>query len=534
MTYSNKTFGSPLPRPRPHKPTEQQFIQAAAEQRKQSAALELFAEQGANSKEERIQRGLADPFFFYATYLPHFFGNDKADWHDEYVGDLQLTDQLLAVTAQRDGAKSTILFAEIVRWICYRKHKLIIYRLDSLEKAEFYTERILIEFQHNPRLRHDFGALVTKDASRRDFVCSDPKTHATITRIVAFGAGMSLRGFINENTRPDVIINEDLQDRDSAESEKRTNKEIRRLLHDARPALTVTGWKFIVIGNIICSNSLMDRLLDPKQYKAFLKRRYSAEYTDEFGVRHSTWNSRYPLSQLDKVRFEIGDDAYEVEFLCRTVEVGSIFKAKRDIHRWSSLPVEIDYSQVLVQVDPALSGFNDDTALGVLVNYFHDLDRPDYGTWCDENGEPFGEGTYTILLAVYCRQAGIDETITASYEYYEQYHGTDFHIDGSVDKEIVFERFFGAYEVKTGKRLPIIYDKFLTSKEARIKALQPLMQRRRVLLPPGDSEDVKNLIRQLTRFGKSGERDDGPDMLAAAVENLDPEYGLGRTEVYIL
>jgi hypothetical protein len=30
------------------------------------------------------------------------------------------------------------------------------------------------------------------------------------------------------------------------------------------------------------------------------------------------------------------------------------------------------------------------------------------------------------------------------------------------------------------------------------------------------------------------EHDDAPDMIAAAVENLDPQYGSGRTEVYVL
>lgn len=515
--------------------TEEEFLKAAQEQIKELSVLDMFSDSDAESKEERITRGSSDPFFFYRTYFPHFFKDEQADWHPEFVGDLQRSDEMLAVTAERGGAKSTIIFAELIRWVVYRKHRLIVYRLDSLDKAEYYTQRILIEFQHNERLRHDFGSMVTSDSARSDFVCFDPKTKRTVTRIVAFGTSMSLRGFINEDTRPDVIISEDLQDRDSAESEKRTEKELRRLLRDARPALVPRGWKFIVVGNIICSGSLMDELLHPKKYKAFVKRRYPAEYTDQFGVRHSTWIARFPVELLDKIKADIGDDAYEVEYLCKAVEVGNVFKPKRDIHRYRELPKEIDLTGiVLVQVDPALSGTNDYTAIGVFVSYTHDINRSDYNIWCDDEGKTFGEGLYTLLLDVFCRQVGIDDTIEASYEHFHRWDATEFHCDGSVDKEIVFERFFSQYEVKTGKRLPIIFDKFLVSKDARIKALQPLMQRRRVLFPPGNGEDMLTVIRQLSRYGKNGEHDDAPDMIAAGVENLDPEYGVGKTEVYIL
>ncbi len=506
----------------------------AADHLKALDAVTLFST-SKEEQQERIKRGASDPMFFYKTYFPHAFSNECADWHPEFINDLQLTDQMLAITAQRGGAKSTYIFGEVMRWICYRMHRFIIYRLDSLSKAEHYTQRILLEFQHNERLRHDFGELVSANAACGDFVCRDPETKRTITRVVAFGANMSLRGYIDQETRPDVIINEDLQDRDASESEVRTEKELRRLLRDARPALVPSGWKFIVAGNIICTGSLMDILLHPDKHKSFIKRRYPAEYKDENGVRHSTWNDRFPLELLDKIQVDLGDVAYEVEFLCNAVEVGTVFKYKRDIHRYATLPQEIDLSSVvLIQVDPALSGTNDFTALGVFVAYEHTINRPDYNTWVDEKGVPFPEGIYTILLDVFCRQVGIDETIEACYAYYNQWQATELHCDGSVDKEIVFERFFAQYEVKTGVRLPLIFDKFTLSKDARIKVIQPFLQRRKILFPPHDSEDLKTLITQLTRYGKNGEHDDGPDMLAAAVENLDAEQVGGKINVYTI
>src|SRR5262249_44518238 len=159
----------------------------------------------------------------------------------------------------------------------------VIYRLDTYDKALSYTGRILLEFQHNKRLRHDFGELIGKEAAVGDFTLRDPYTQSTVSRIVAFGANMSLRGFVNENDRPDVIINEDLQGREAAESAKRTDKDLRELLNDAYPSLASRNCKFVVAGNIICKNSLMDRLLSKHQHRMFTKRKYPAEYSDTNG-----------------------------------------------------------------------------------------------------------------------------------------------------------------------------------------------------------------------------------------------------------
>jgi predicted phage terminase large subunit-like protein len=279
----------------------------------------------------------------------------------------------------------------------------------------------------------------------------------------------------------------------------------------------------------------MDILLSDKLHTNFIKRRYPAEYIDEHGKRKSTWEARFPIELLDKIKADIGDDAYEVEFLCQAVEVGNVFQPKRDIHFYRDLPVEISLTyQVLVQCDPALSGTNDYTAIGVFIPYIHDRERVDFGKWCDNDGVPFGEGSYSIIIALFCRQAGIDETIQACYDLFDQFNGTEFHCDGSVDKEIVFDRFFSQFEAQTGKRLPVKFDKFQTSKDARIKALQPHMQRKRVLFPPHESDDVLTAIKQLTRYGKSREHDDAPDMIAAAVENLDPNRGFGKVGMYII
>lgn len=517
--------------------TDADFKKAADQQVQLLSALALFVDVDASSKDERIRKSITDPSFFNEVYLPHYFSDEPADFHPELIEALTKYDEMVACTAFRGGAKSTHIFGEIIREACLHDNlevffRFLVYQLDSLDKAEMYTQRILVELQHNERIKADFGLRVSMDASRRDFIITDPDTHRRLARIVAFGAGQSMRGLVNEETRPDWIISEDLQDRESAESEKRTKKLIRILLNDNRPALVPKRYRFTVVGNVICAGSLMDELLHPKKHLAFIKLRYAAITFDKAGVRHATWASRFSLTELDKIREQIGDVAFLAEFMCEPVEQDGYYQEKRDIHHWKFLPRDLKYiGLAIMQVDPSFSETGDCTAIGIGIEYTHTPDSPDYGEWTDANGKKLGEGSYILILDIYNRQNTIDELIDKTYELQKKYDCPVIHVDGSVEQEIVFDKFFSQRE-KTDGRLPIVWQDFHESKDLRIRGLQPYMQRRRLLFPPRTSDDVNTTILQFLRYGKASVADDGPDMLAALVDNIDAgATGTGNVEL---
>lgn len=506
--------------------TEAAFKRAADSQIRLLSALALFTDVEAKTKEERIAKSIADPFFFFRTYLPHYFADVAAPFHTELQQAIATYDEMQAITAFRGGAKSTIVFAEIIREVCLHNKldtffRFLVYQLDSLDKAEMYTQRILIELLYNERIKADFGTRVSRDAARGNFVCFDPETHRTLCRIVAFGAGMSMRGLVTEDTRPDWIISEDLQDRESAESDRRTKKLLRILLNDNRPALVPKRWRFTVIGNVICSGSVMDVLLDPLKHKGFRKLRYAACVVTPEGKLVSAWPSRFPMDVLDKLKEDIGDIAWLAEMMCQPVEQGGYYDEKRDIHHWMTLPRDlVSEGNTIVQVDPSFSEQGDCVAIGAVTPYTHTKDASDWNKWCDAKGKVFGEGKYSIVRRLFNRQCTIDTMILTVYEFFREFNPVSIYIDGSVEQEIVFERFFAEYEKKYG-RLPIIWQDFHESKDLRIRSLQPYMQRRRVPLPPNTNEDVNATVVQFLRYGKPKVPDDGPDMLAAAVENTN-------------
>lgn len=504
--------------------TDADFRKAAQEQIAELNALAMFADTDTTSSADRITRCAADPEFFKRTYLPHYFADAPADFHAELARDLTARNQLTAITAFRGGAKSTQVFGQVLYECCMNSvidaFKFLVYVLDSHDKAMMYTQRILLELQHNERIKTDFGMRVSKEASMGDFIIFDPVSKKRLARIVAFGAGMSMRGLVNEETRPDWIICEDLQDRESAESEKRTKKLLRIVLGDNRGALVPTGYRMTIIGNIICSGSMMDQLLDPKKHPSFVKRNYPALITDSEGIRRSTWQSRFPLHLLDQMRIDMGDVLFLAEMMCQPVEQDGYFSERRDIHHWKELPRQIDLTGCIMQVDPSFSAHGDCTAIGVAVRYEHHAERSDFTTWCDDEGNIFGAGIYDIFIEIYNRQNTIDEFLQKLFELYQKYLPLKIYIDGSVEQEIVFGRFIGEYELRSKISLPIVWQDFTESKDLRIRGVQPYMQRRRVLLPPRSSEDVSATVLQFLRYGKSAVPDDGPDMIAAAVENL--------------
>jgi len=62
-----------------------------------------------SERSERVERSKVDPFFFYKTYLPHYFQNKPAQFHYDLVKLFEQShdNTLLVICAPRGAAKST-------------------------------------------------------------------------------------------------------------------------------------------------------------------------------------------------------------------------------------------------------------------------------------------------------------------------------------------------------------------------------------------------------------------------------------------
>jgi len=513
----------PLP-----KLTERDYENAKLEQIEKIRSITRFA--GTDGDPEvRKRKAMEDDFYFARTYLKHVFESPtQAEFHKEMAEDMELREVPVLLTASRDHAKSTIAFMKMLKWIIYGQDPFIVYVMDSKDLAEAYTQRVLVELQENPRIIQDFGRLVPATAARGNFETlyreQDPlgnPIECSKSRVIAWGDGMSMRGLISGGTRPSTIICEDLQDRQKAESEQQTKKTINLIKGDYLPALRAKNWRFIVIGNIICANSLIDQGL--KTFKGWIKKKFPAIVYDEAGNARAVWPEQWSLERLEKRKQEIGEHHFLVEYMCEAVEVEGVFKLKWfKFYKEDELPSDVDTSRIVVQCDPSWSDVGDNKAMFVMVRFPYSINSKAWGKWKDANGIPMPEGVYDIILQPFNRQCSLDEMIERIYGWNTKWKPQIIAVDGTYSQKVILKREFARAALKYGRLNNLKFTELSTSKKDRILALEPIIQQGYLLFPINDNEDMNTTLMQFTRYDEGKNvKDDGPDAIAAGIDTLN-------------
>lgn len=480
--------------------------------------VSLFESDIEADKQWRIDQCRDDYQEFQRTYFSHYLEVEDAPMHGEVIEACQIEEKPVRIVMPRGFGKSTKVSFIFVLWcIVYRKKKFGVLMMESWDKAEMQTWRILLELKHNPRLFHDFGQLVKVDASRSDF------TTLSGFRLVALGAGMSARGLVNGPHRPDLFICDDIESRALARNPRRVEQLIDIILADYLNCMCDDGWTFILVGTIICRGSTMDQLGENEEFKHLF---FQAEVTLPDGTRDSAWPEKVSYKKLQQMRAIIGETRYAAEKMNEPMETEGSFNEKWFRH-YNHLPEGITLSDSIIVQDPSYTATGDNKATFVLNLYQHTNMKP---VWKDSHGAAFPEGEYVIILEARNRKESIDDMILATFEMHRRWK-FEIHVDGSVNQKAVFGREYARYEAKLGL-LPLKFIKLIDDKDARIAALESPIQRGFLVFPPRTNKDIEETIRQFTRFGNPGVPKDGPDALAFGAKILEKKVKK-KARVYI-
>lgn len=253
--------------------------------------------------------------FFFAD----IFRVEFADFHREVIANLLTLDRFV-LAAPREHAKSTIISFLYPMWcIAYQlKHFILIVSNSSSEARDFVSD-IKEELEQNDDYLICFGQMET--LSR--WTSSDIITKTGI-RVLAKGAGSSMRGLKKSGNRPDLVIGDDLEDEEMVESAMRRDK-----LHHwfNKTLINVMGktGQIGIIGTILHYDAVLVRLLEGKKKdpRWFVKI-YQAEWTatDAKGVafKQTLWPEWWDIERLLFRRADIGEYAYQSEFLNNPID----------------------------------------------------------------------------------------------------------------------------------------------------------------------------------------------------------------------
>ena len=239
----------------------------------------------------------------YAKFcFPHHFKLKTPAFHRE-VYDLYLSDkERIAIAAPRGHAKSTITVIAFLSWcMMFKKKNFILLISDTYSQSVLLLEGLKAELEANEQLQWLFGKLTSKSWSEKEIISNG-------VMVRALGAGMKVRGLKYRDSRPDLIIVDDLENDEAVMSLERRQK-LERWFNGALIPSMAKGGRLVMIGTILHFDSLLSKILDEEQYTEFEKRLYKA-----MNENHALWEDHLNLEELQVIKDRLVSKGLSFQF----------------------------------------------------------------------------------------------------------------------------------------------------------------------------------------------------------------------------
>lgn len=233
----------------------------------------LLKEKNKRDRKEYASKGIME---FGKTYFPKYFTLRVPEVHSEIYRELEqmMTETKItglghryAVALPRGCAKSTILdFLFPLYCICFKLKKYILIISASQELANSFLATIKDELEFNLNLIEDFGSLKGDTWNAENFTTSDN------IKVHALGSGSKVRGLKNNESRPDLIIMDDLENDEGIRSPEQ-RKKLTDWFFKAVSKLGDKSTDFIFLGTVLHYDALLVKVLNNAAYSS---KRYSA------------------------------------------------------------------------------------------------------------------------------------------------------------------------------------------------------------------------------------------------------------------
>lgn len=202
------------------------------------------------------------------TFFPDRFNVPFAEQvHDRIFDLIDGPANKVAIAAPRGWGKTSIVaLALISRYILFRVCEFIVYINMSHDAASLQTENLRRELTTNASVKQLFGPVRPRSCRRNEIDESFSKKAwvAYDTFVLPRGSGQQVRGVLFKNSRPGLIVIDDLEDPDTIESEEIRRKRKNWLYADVIKAIPRlhSNWKIVYIDTLKHEDALIQHLLN--------------------------------------------------------------------------------------------------------------------------------------------------------------------------------------------------------------------------------------------------------------------------------
>lgn len=456
----------------------------------------------AQDKQEVLSMAASSVEYFGKLFMPKIFFANTPDFHREIYGDLE-NENLARVgfIAPRGHSKSTLTSVLFPLWKTLfnpaGRDLLIIIISEAQSQSISFLNIIKHNLASNPRVLHYFGNLTGGKWSEDELVTSNG------VRIIAKGTGQKVRGAISGRdsiTRPNIIILDDFESETNSLTPEAIDKNKRWITRAVEPSIADDG-RIIAIGTIINERAYLSTI---RKDEAWSVRFYQAIMNGR-----PLWPERFSMDRLNKIKASCearGEGAsFWQEYMNTPIDMDTQC-FREDYFQ------EFDYEFRLVDgIQPTL--FNGEEEIPIHVTVGTDLAISTSHI-----------ADFTVILAL--GQAEDGRKFILGYERFKEqdtvniidkmfdvcfrYGASQINIE-TVQFQQVIANNFRKEMIAKGRYIGIVETKPRTSKDARIKAMQPMYYRRKVYHRPG----MRDLEQELLSY-PNGAHDDILDALHMA------------------
>lgn len=194
-----------------------------------------------------------------------------------------------AIGIPRGFAKTTFIKL-LCLWYILFSHKQFILVVGASEDLAVNTLSDVCDLLGSPNIRKLFGNWQANvEVDTQALKVFSFRGRNIILR--AIGAGTAVRGINRKNKRPDVIIMDDVQKRETSENKELSDQLLKWILGTLMKARSNDGCTYIYVGNMYPQNCILEKLKNNTQWTSFIVGGILADGT-------SLWEELRPIEEL--------------------------------------------------------------------------------------------------------------------------------------------------------------------------------------------------------------------------------------------
>jgi len=305
------------------------------------------------TREERLARTMHSALDFGKVYLPHYFEQEGAKFHevldrvltgdftdkeaqgwkeeqgiDVHRGDPEL--KLTAIQIPRGHGKSVIAnLCDSLRRICHGLDPYIVLASDTFAQAGAQLEDLKDELASNEKIKADFGSLKPDKGLWKEVELIQLESGRVVwregmiittnnVRVDAIGRGGKMRGRRHGAQRPTCVKADDVDNDENVVTKEQRNKAWNWLMSAVIPALDPIRGELQVIGTVIhfdCVIARAERVKDDEDKHLFTSIKFAAMRRNAKGEWISNWQARFSIAKLLKIRALLGAAKFGAEYM---------------------------------------------------------------------------------------------------------------------------------------------------------------------------------------------------------------------------